>query len=126
MGMAEKFVNRYSGIGLSGMIRAGFFLRKRNGCAEGSASAGYTEGAGVVSEENRTGTLTAEQGITWPILLTGALLLALIGTWLVWFFSTTQHRIAEEEVRAACQRVMPETAERCFDTVVLQRGGVRR
>jgi hypothetical protein len=63
---------------------------------------------------------------SWSQLFIGALLLALIGTWLVWFFSTTQHRIAEEEVRAACQRVMPETAERCFDTVVLQRGGVRR
>lgn len=62
----------------------------------------------------------------WSLLISGALLAALIGTWLVWFSLTTQRKMAEAEIRAACQRVMPETADRCFDTVVLQRGGVRR
>jgi hypothetical protein len=60
------------------------------------------------------------------MLLTGAILLALIGTWLVWFSFTVQRRLNEEDIRAACQRVMPETAERCVDTVIIQRGGVRR
>ena len=60
------------------------------------------------------------------MLLTGALLLGLIGTWLVWFSFELHHKHQEEEIRAACQRVMPETVDRCFDTVVIQRGGVRR
>ncbi len=55
-----------------------------------------------------------------------ALLVAAIGTWLVWFSVSIQQQTQEEAVRAACQRVMPETAERCFDTVIIQRGGVRR
>lgn len=63
---------------------------------------------------------------SWAMLLTGALLLGLIGTWLVWFSFELQHKHQEEEIRAACQRVMPETVDRCFDTVVIQRGGVRR
>jgi hypothetical protein len=37
-----------------------------------------------------------------------------------------QRQFAEEEIRAACQRVMPETMQRCVDTVVIQRGGMRR
>lgn len=55
-----------------------------------------------------------------------AFLLAAVGTWLVWFFVSIQQRAQEEAVRAACQRVMPETTERCIDTVIIQRGGVRR
>ena len=66
------------------------------------------------------------QGVTWTMLLTGATLLALIGTWLVWFSFVIQRQHNEADIRAACQRVMPETIERCVDTVVIQRGGMRR
>jgi hypothetical protein len=62
----------------------------------------------------------------WGYLAAGAVLLAVIGTWLVWFSAFVQHKFQEEDIRAACQRVMPDTAERCFDTVVIQRGGARR
>jgi hypothetical protein len=72
------------------------------------------------------GRQTGERRVTWTMLLTGATLLALIGTWLVWFSFVVQRKFNEEDVRAACQRVMPETAERCVDTVIIQRGGVRR
>ncbi len=59
-------------------------------------------------------------------LIAGAVLAALIGTWLVWLSAYLQRTMAEEEIRAACRRVMPETADRCFDTVIIQRGGPRR
>jgi len=59
-------------------------------------------------------------------LVVGAVFLALIGTWLVWFSASVQRKFQEEDIRAACQRVMPETTDRCVDTVVIQRGGVRR
>jgi hypothetical protein len=62
----------------------------------------------------------------WGYLIAGAVLLAVIGTWLVWFSASIQRQFQQEDIRAACQRVMPETAERCVDTVVIQRGGVRR
>lgn len=62
----------------------------------------------------------------WGYLAAGAVLLAVIGTWLVWFSASVQRKFQEEDIRAACQRVMPDTAERCYDTVVIQRGGVRR
>lgn len=55
-----------------------------------------------------------------------ALLAAMVGTWLVWFAAYIQRQQNEEDIRAACRRVMPETADRCFDTVIIQRGGVRR
>ncbi len=64
--------------------------------------------------------------MAWGYLMAGAVLLAVIGTWLVWFSASVQRKFQEEDIRAACQRVMPDTAERCFDTVVIQRGGVRR
>jgi hypothetical protein len=32
----------------------------------------------------------------------------------------------EEDIRSACERVMPETVQRCVDTVIIQRGGARR
>ncbi len=53
-------------------------------------------------------------------------LLTVIGTWLVWFSSFIQRNLQEDDIRAACRRVMPDAADRCFDTVVIQRGGVRR
>jgi hypothetical protein len=62
----------------------------------------------------------------WMYGLVGALAVLAMGTWLVWFSAYVQRKFAEEDVRAACHRIMPETAERCFDTVVIQRGGVRR
>jgi hypothetical protein len=62
----------------------------------------------------------------WGHLMVGAVLLAVIGTWLVWFSLSVQRKFQEEDIRASCQRVMPDTAERCYDTVVIQRGGVRR
>lgn len=62
----------------------------------------------------------------WGYLVAGAVLLAVIGTWLVWFSAVLQRKFHEEDIRAACQRVMPETTDRCVDTVVIQRGGGRR
>jgi len=80
------------------------------------------------SEDNMAGVRrqTDERRVTWTMLLTGATLLALIGTWLVWFSFVIQRKHNEEDIRAACQRMMPETVERCVDTVIIQRGGVRR
>ena len=65
-------------------------------------------------------------GLSWAMLLVGAALCAVIGTWLVWFSFVIQRQHNEADIRAACQRVMPETVERCIDTVVIQRGGMRR
>lgn len=62
----------------------------------------------------------------WGYLAAGTALLAVVGTWLVWFSVSVQHKFREEDIRAACQRAMPDQADRCFDTVVIQRGGVRR
>ena len=59
-------------------------------------------------------------------LAAGAVLLAAVGTWLVWFSASVQRQFQQEDIRAACQRMMPETTDRCVDTVVIQRGGVRR
>ena len=62
----------------------------------------------------------------WIYLGTTLVLLAVIGTWLVWFSAFIQRNLQEDDIRAACRRAMPDTADRCFDTVVIQRGGVRR
>ena len=62
----------------------------------------------------------------WVALFVGTVLVAVIGTWLVWFSFVIQRQHNEADIRAACQRVMPETVERCVDTVVIQRGGMRR
>lgn len=56
----------------------------------------------------------------------GAVLVAAVGSWLVWLSAFLQRMFIEEDVRAACQRVMPDTVQRCVDTVVIQRGGSRR
>jgi hypothetical protein len=61
----------------------------------------------------------------WPWIV-GTLVALLLGSWLVWLSAFLQRKFAEDDIRAACHRVMPETAERCFDTVVIQRGGIRR
>ncbi|MGA6828334.1 hypothetical protein ACO9S2_12045 [Nitrospira sp. NS4] len=62
----------------------------------------------------------------WALLVAGGVLAAAIGTWLVWFSVVVQRNFNEADIRAACQRMMPDTADRCYDTVVIQRGGVRR
>ncbi|HEV2173587.1 MAG TPA: hypothetical protein VGR71_08470 [Nitrospira sp.] len=49
-----------------------------------------------------------------------------LGTWLVWWAASLQRSFTMEDIRSACQRVMPETVERCIDTVIIQRGGARR
>jgi len=71
----------------------------------------------------------SSRGNAWRLgvaLCVGTVVVAVIGTWLVWFSFMIQRQHNEADIRAACQRVMPETVERCVDTVVLQRGGVRR
>jgi len=62
----------------------------------------------------------------WTYLGVTLVLLAVIGTWLVWFSAFVQKSLQEDDIRAACRRAMPDATDRCFDTVVIQRGGVRR
>jgi hypothetical protein len=62
----------------------------------------------------------------WIYLGVTLVLLAVIGTWLVWFSAFIQRNLQEDDIRAACRRAMPDTADRCFDTVVIQRRGIRR
>ena len=66
---------------------------------------------------------TAKLVVQW---IAGTILAFLIGSWLVWWAMNLQRQFAQDEIRAACQRVMPETVERCVDTVIIQRGGARR
>lgn len=84
----------------------------------------------LVTEEEATPTIVTSVSISsgkiWSYIGAGALLLALIGTWLVWFSAFLQRSLHEDGIRAACQRAMPDQAERCFDTVMIQRGGARR
>lgn len=63
--------------------------------------------------------------LLWQWLI-GAVLVLLIGSWLVWLSAFVQRNFAEADIKAACQRVMPDTVQRCVDTVVIQRGGARR
>lgn len=64
--------------------------------------------------------------IVWSSIGASALLLATIGMWLMWLSAFIHLSHQEEEIRAACLRAMLDRAERCFDTVVIQRGGGRR
>jgi hypothetical protein len=89
------------------------------------AEAGADPSSGI-SEKHDTYRETLTRGVEMKLLILGAVLVAVIGTWLVWLSVYLQRHFAEEEIRLACKRVMPETAERCFDTVILQRGGARR
>ena len=61
--------------------------------------------------------------IQWTL---GVAVLFGLGSWLVWWSASVQRTFVMEDIRGACQRVMPETVERCVDTVVIQRGGARR
>ena len=56
----------------------------------------------------------------------GTVLAFLIGSWLVWWAINLQRQFSADEIQGACQRVMPETMQRCVDTVIIQRGIVRR
>ena len=49
-----------------------------------------------------------------------------IGTWLVWWAINLQQQFLADEIKSACQRMMPETVQRCMDTVIIQRGVARR
>ena len=83
----------------------------------------------VTQEELPTEPVTlvnASSTRVWIYLGVTLVLLAVIGTWLVWFSAFIQRNLQEDDVRAACRRAMPDAADRCFDTVVIQRGGVRR
>ncbi|MGQ0812054.1 MAG: hypothetical protein ACT4OO_12630 [Nitrospiraceae bacterium] len=64
--------------------------------------------------------------VGWKHWVFGTILAVLVGTWLVWFSAYLQRLWAQEEIRAACQRLMPETSDRCYDTVIIQRGVARR
>ena len=44
----------------------------------------------------------------------------------VWWAALVQRAFSLEDIRSACQRVMPEAVDRCVDTVTIQRGGARR
>ena len=68
---------------------------------------------------------STQQCSLWQWLV-GAMLVLLIGSWFLWLSASLQRRFAEEDIRTACQRVMPDTVQRCVDTVVIQRGGARR
>jgi hypothetical protein len=61
--------------------------------------------------------------VQWVI---GIVVAFALGTWLVWWGASVQRAFTLEEIRSACHRVMPETVERCVDTVIIQRGGARR
>lgn len=61
--------------------------------------------------------------VQWVV---GTVLAFLIGSWLVWWAINLQRQFSVDEIKGACQRVMPETVQRCVDTVIIQRGTVRR
>ncbi len=61
--------------------------------------------------------------VQWSV---GIVVAFALGTWLVWWAASLQRSFTMEDIRSACQRVMPETVERCIDTVIIQRGGARR
>ncbi|MDZ4733835.1 MAG: hypothetical protein SGJ16_09660 [Nitrospirota bacterium] len=76
--------------------------------------------SGATLDTAATGTFPLRQ---W---LVGAVLVLALGSWLVWLSAYLQRMFIEEDIRAACERVMPDTVQRCVDTVIIQRGGARR
>ena len=56
----------------------------------------------------------------------GTVLAFLIGSWLVWWAMNLQRQFSADEIKGACQRVMPESVQRCVDTVIIQRDVARR
>jgi hypothetical protein len=77
----------------------------------------------MVTVHSRTHPVTTRLILQWVV---GIAVAFGLGTWLVWWAAYSQRQFALEEIRAACQRVMPDTIERCVDTVIIQRGGARR
>lgn len=77
----------------------------------------------TVQEANPVFVFPARLVLQW--ILGFAALLGL-GSWLVWWEATVQRTFVLEDIRGACQRVMPETVDRCVDTVIIQRGGARQ
>jgi hypothetical protein len=82
----------------------------------------------VPKEPTSGGAPDSEATGTFPLWqwLVGTVLAVALGTWLVWLSAYLQRMSIEEDVRAACERVMPDTVQRCVDTVIIQRGGARR
>lgn len=85
----------------------------------------------VVPIQHKTHAEDTLRGFSDGVLLVmqwtaGTILVFLIGSWLVWWAMYLQRQFAEDEIRSACQRLMPDTVQRCVDTVVIQRGGSRR
>ncbi len=83
----------------------------------------------VVSEDVLPAPVT--KTVVFPVKLVlqwciGILVAFGLGTWLVWWAAIVQRTFTLEDIRLACQRVMPESVDRCIDTVTIQRGGARR
>jgi hypothetical protein len=74
-------------------------------------------------ETPRTRSFPTMLVVQWAV---GVVVVFTIGTWLVWWAASVQRTFIMEDIRTACQRVMPEMVERCVDTVIVQRGGARR
>ena len=81
------------------------------------------QSAALVSESTR-----GHSGGAWLVVqwMVGAVLAFLIGSWLVWWGITLQRQFAEDEIKGACQRMIPGSVQRCVDTVTIQRGVARR
>jgi hypothetical protein len=77
----------------------------------------------VLPSKSSTGAFPAKLVVQWCVGIFAAFTL---GTWLVWWSAVVQRTFTTEDIRSACQRVMPESVERCIDTVTIQRGGARR
>ncbi len=82
----------------------------------------------VPKESESAESLETATARTFPLWqwVVGVVLVVAIGSWLVWLSAFLQRMFIEEDIRTACERVMPETVQRCVDTVILQRGGSRR
>ena len=77
------------------------------------------------SPAKATGHMLTQRSSLWYWVL-GSMLMLLIGSWFVWLSAYLQWKFVEDEIRAACHRTMPESEDRCVDTVIIQRGGARR
>lgn len=77
----------------------------------------------LLVEGTATRTIPIRLAVQWSV---GIVVAFALGTWLVWWGASLQRTFTMEDIRSACQRVMPETVERCIDTVIIQRGGARR
>lgn len=98
------------------MVRPVMPVVREDGPNEGRSA----EDAGSVPMRGSAGNLAR-------LTYAGLALLALTaaGTWLVWFAQYLDHDRMMKDIRAACARIMPDNMERCADTVIIQRGGVR-